>query len=77
MPSVTHPKTQAAPKLPNVFRAYDMRGCAEVELTPELYHAVGRAFAAHIPQGTVCVGHDTRASATLWQTPSSTDSPKR
>lgn len=63
MPSATHPETQTASKLPDVFRAYDIRGCAKAQLTPELYLRLGRAFATRVQGGAVCVGHDTRASA--------------
>lgn len=64
MPSVTQTNTQAASKLPDVFRAYDIRGCARTQLTPQLYYDVGRAFATRLSLGkTVCVGHDTRKSS--------------
>lgn len=46
---------------PKVFKAYDIRGISGKELTPELAHAVGRAFADALPEpGAVAVGHDMR-----------------
>lgn len=47
----------------SVFKAYDIRGKAPEELTPELAHAVGRALADFLPPGVVGVGRDMRSSS--------------
>ena len=51
---------------PEIFREYDIRGIAELDLTSPLIEALGRAFAASISlQGitTVTVGYDARTSS--------------
>ncbi|RMD92682.1 MAG: phosphomannomutase/phosphoglucomutase [Calditrichaeota bacterium] len=51
---------------PNIFREYDIRGIADVDLVDETAVAVGRAFASHlIREGkkTVVVGRDVRLSS--------------
>lgn len=45
---------------PDVFKAYDIRGIAGAEITPELCNAVGRGLASVLPEGIVAVGHDMR-----------------
>jgi phosphomannomutase len=45
----------------SVFKAYDIRGIAGKQVTAELAHAVGRAFADWLPKaGPVAVGRDMR-----------------
>lgn len=45
----------------SVFKAYDIRGIARKQVTPELSMAVGRAFADWLPKaGPVAVGRDMR-----------------
>lgn len=45
---------------PDVFKAYDVRGVAGEEITPELCEAVGRGLASTLPEGIVAVGRDMR-----------------
>lgn len=45
----------------HIFKAYDIRGKVDIELTPEFTEKVGRALAQWLPeQGAVAVGHDMR-----------------
>lgn len=44
----------------DVFRAYDIRGLAGSEITPELCAQVGRGLGQLLPEGVVAVGHDMR-----------------
>ncbi len=45
----------------NIFKAYDIRGKVNIELTAELCTKIGRAFADYLPvQGVVAVGRDMR-----------------
>jgi phosphomannomutase len=45
----------------NIFKAYDVRGKVGSELTPDVTHNIGRAFADWLPvQGAVAVGRDMR-----------------
>ena len=56
--------TPAAP--PEIFRAYDIRGILERQLTPEIMQSIGRAIgseAAARGDRTVMVGRDCRASS--------------
>src|SRR6476659_326342 len=47
--------------LTHIFKAYDIRGKVGSELTPELVHKIGQAFADWLPtEGPVVVGHDMR-----------------
>jgi phosphomannomutase len=49
---------------PAIFKAYDIRGRVGTELTDDLSHAIGRAFADFLPvKGPVAVGHDMRADS--------------
>ena len=51
---------------PNIFRAYDIRGVVGSELSEDLYHALGRAYAtvaAREDSGEVYVGYDGRLSS--------------
>ncbi|HEY8999568.1 MAG TPA: phosphomannomutase/phosphoglucomutase [Candidatus Saccharimonadales bacterium] len=45
----------------NIFKAYDIRGKVNTELTADLCEKIGRAFADYLPmQGVVAVGRDMR-----------------
>ncbi|MDQ7066274.1 MAG: phosphomannomutase/phosphoglucomutase [candidate division KSB1 bacterium] len=51
---------------PNIFREYDIRGIADVDLVDETAYAVGRAFASHLlreGRKTIIVGRDVRLSS--------------
>jgi phosphomannomutase len=45
---------------PDVFKAYDVRGIAGSEITPELCESIGRGLASILPDGIVGVGRDMR-----------------
>lgn len=47
---------------PEIFRAYDIRGLAGKDVTPELAEQIGRAFASHLRPSRVVVGRDVRLS---------------
>jgi len=51
----------------NVFRAYDIRGIVEKQLTPGFARGLGRAFASRVREEveapTLVVGHDNRPSS--------------
>jgi phosphomannomutase len=51
--------------LSSIFKAYDVRGLVDSELTPEVVRAIGAATADVLaePGGAVVVGHDMRASS--------------
>lgn len=61
-------------KIPrHIFKAYDVRGLAEEEITPTLAHAIGRAFTTllqkendHRPL-TIAVGRDMRETSISYQ----------
>src|SRR3990167_6903671 len=46
----------------HIFKAYDIRGLADTELTPELFYRVGRATVVYTNAQKVYVGGDMRAS---------------
>jgi phosphomannomutase/phosphoglucomutase len=50
----------------DIFREYDIRGITGTELTPDVAHVVGRAFAAFLDErgvrGSIAVGRDNRPS---------------
>ncbi len=52
---------------PRIFRAYDVRGRADTELTPEVARLIGRAHATHLRRAcgaaTIVVGRDNRPSS--------------
>ena len=52
---------------PRIFRAYDVRGRTDTELTPEVARLIGRAHATHLRRrygtATIVVGRDTRPSS--------------
>jgi phosphomannomutase len=54
-------------EVPNIFKAYDIRGIVGSELTPDFTFATGAAFARFIMQerepGTVVIGEDMRQSS--------------
>ncbi|MGH7625408.1 MAG: phosphomannomutase/phosphoglucomutase [Gemmatimonadaceae bacterium] len=51
-----------------IFRQYDIRGVVGVDLTPQVAHALGRAFSAFLVRrgvrGAVAIGRDNRPSGT-------------
>jgi len=53
--------------IPNIFKAYDIRGLVGTELTPDFSFATGAAFARFIIQerepGTIVIGEDMRESS--------------
>ena len=51
---------------PQIFRAYDVRGVAETDLTDDVARNLGRAYATMVRRNggsTVCVGRDCRLSS--------------
>ena len=46
-----------------LFKAYDVRGVALRELTPEIAHRIGRALVTYLNADRVCVGRDMRVSS--------------
>lgn len=52
----------------NVFKAYDIRGIAGSEITPELCAQVGRGLAELLPKGIVAVGYDMRPQSQEYAT---------
>jgi phosphomannomutase len=53
------------PDLSSIFKAYDVRGLVETELTPEVVRAIGASAARVLVDdaGAVVVGHDMRPSS--------------
>ena len=55
-------------EIANIFKAYDIRGLVDVEITPDFTFATGVAFARFLQQqrepGTVVIGEDMRPSST-------------
>jgi phosphomannomutase len=53
--------------IPDIFKAYDIRGLVDIELTPDFAFATGAAFARFIIQerepGTIVIGEDMRPSS--------------
>jgi phosphomannomutase/phosphoglucomutase len=57
------PRPESVPA--DIFRAYDIRGIVDLDLTPELVHQIGRAVGSEVRETgnqTVVVGRDTRFS---------------
>jgi phosphomannomutase len=62
-------------KIPlNIFKAYDIRGLADGELTPEIAYRIGRAFVAFLKkrgilgdEKKVVVGYDMRKTSPMYQ----------
>ena len=54
-------------KSPDIFKAYDIRGLVETEITPDFAFRVGLAFARFLEQerepGTIVIGEDMRPSS--------------
>ena len=50
-------------QLPDIFKAYDIRGVVPDELPPELAYDIGRAFVSYIGLGRFAVGRDMRLSS--------------
>ena len=50
----------------NIFRAYDIRGIVNVDLTPEVMLNLGMAFGTCLKRGNVVVGMDARNSGSLF-----------
>lgn len=54
---------------PQIFKAYDIRGLVETELTPDFAFQTGLAFARYLEQerepGTIVIGEDMRPSSPL------------
>ncbi len=51
---------------PNIFRAYDIRGIADADLTDDVVDRIGRAYGTRAAEGgasRVCVGRDVRLSS--------------
>jgi phosphomannomutase len=48
---------------PKIFKAYDIRGIAATEITPELAEAVGRAVVAYTGAKIIVVGRDMRETS--------------
>ena len=46
----------------NLFKAYDIRGIAPEELTPDIAYRIGRALVTYLGADNVCVGRDMRVS---------------
>lgn len=46
-----------------LFKAYDIRGIAPDELSPDLAYRIGRAFVTYLGADRVCVGRDMRVSS--------------
>ena len=55
-----------ATKAASLFKAYDVRGLAPVELTPELAYRVGRALVAEFKLDAVAVGRDADVAEVAW-----------
>lgn len=49
--------------LEDIFRAYDIRGKTDTELTPDVMADIGRAFAHGSHENTIVLGHDVRVSS--------------
>lgn len=54
-----------AAKAAGLFKAYDIRGIAPAELSPELAYRIGRALVAELGVDTVAVGRDMRVTGPL------------
>jgi phosphomannomutase/phosphoglucomutase len=65
MTEVTEKAYQAVDVTPTIFRAYDIRGCVDPDLTPEVVYTIGLAFGSEaLSQGqdTVVIARDGRLS---------------
>ncbi|MEX2426255.1 MAG: phosphomannomutase/phosphoglucomutase, partial [Thermomicrobiaceae bacterium] len=50
-------------ELPDIFKAYDIRGVYPSELNPELAYKIGRALAVYLDAQEIVVGRDMRLSS--------------
>jgi phosphomannomutase len=50
-------------RLASLFKAYDIRGLAGSELSPDVAYRVGRALVTYLGVGNVCIGRDMRVSS--------------
>jgi phosphomannomutase len=48
---------------PSIFKAYDVRGVYDTEITADVAHQIGRAFVAYLGADRIAVGRDMRTSA--------------
>ncbi|CAN5718766.1 phosphomannomutase/phosphoglucomutase [soil metagenome] len=53
----------ASDGLPDIFKAYDIRGIVPNELNPELAYDIGRAYVSYLGAGRYAVGRDMRVSS--------------
>ena len=69
-PAAARPDPALALQVPDtIFRAYDIRGIVDQELTPAIAEAIGRAVASEaLEQGetSILVGHDARTHSPLF-----------
>jgi phosphomannomutase len=54
---------QDAQAIGSLFKAYDIRGIAPDELSPEIAYRIGRALVTYLGVDHVCVGRDMRVSS--------------
>ena len=52
-------------EIAGLFKAYDIRGIAPEELTPDIAYRIGRALVTYLGVDNVCVGRDMRVSGPL------------
>ncbi|MDQ3547750.1 MAG: phosphomannomutase/phosphoglucomutase [Chloroflexota bacterium] len=52
-------------EIASLFKAYDIRGIAPEELTPDIAYRIGRALVTYLGVDNVCVGRDMRVSGPL------------
>ena len=48
---------------PHIFKAYDVRGLYDAQITANVAQQIGRAFVAYLGAGRIAVGRDMRTSA--------------
>lgn len=54
---------------PKIFRGYDIRGVADVDLNEDVYYTLGRAYATFLSQRRIkeaTVGHDNRLTSDMY-----------
>jgi len=47
----------------SIFRAYDIRGVVDLDLTGEMVEKIGKAYATYVGGGEIVVGYDARSSS--------------
>jgi phosphomannomutase len=52
-------------QIANLFKAYDIRGIAPQELSPDIAYKVGRALVCYLGAEQVCVGRDMRVTSSV------------